>query len=936
MYRSLCWLLLLLPLSLSAQRFGGNPPSLKWQQINTDTVRVIFPKGLSAQGERVANIVTWLNRYTRSSIGNLERKVDIVLQNQTMQSNGYVQLGPFRSEFYLSPSPSAFDLGSLNWVEQLSLHEYRHVLQNMNFRQGVSKVFSWLGGDLGQAAVTNIAVPNWFWEGDAVINETVFSPQGRGRLPAFFDGFRGLSLAGKRYSYMKIRNGSFRDFIPDHYPLGYLMTAYGREHYGNDFWKGVTSDAVRYRGVFYPFSRSLKKRTGKNVTGFYAAMLEEYQTQWNQYASRPDTTPAVPLKATARTVTDYKYVYAAGNNEWIVLKESYDKIPGIYFLQAGGREKLLLRPGMVYDEYFSYRNGRIVWAAARFDVRWGWKNFSVIRVYNNANGCTKTVSARGKFFSPDISNNGDKVIAAAITPEQTYNLQLIDVQTGTVEKILPNPDNWYYTYPKFTADDKSVISAVRNQEGAMALVQQSLVTGETEPLTPFGYNALGAPVINGDTIYFTSGYKDVNNVYALTLSDKKTFAVTDRGRSALHAAVDPQQDSLVFSEFTAGGYKLYHAAMPAGSWKEVSIDQTAHSKWLQPPAAEEDNILRKVPHDSFPVKKYAQLSRPFNFHSWTPFFIDPDYGISLSGENILNTTSTRLAYTYNRNEGNSKLSADFTFSGLFPYLTTGVDYTINRNTLAPRIGRLYWNELSWHAGYSVPLNFSSGLYSRNMLLAGNYNILQRYEQGNFKFKTNSLQYLSNQLVFSNMRIKAKQNLFSHFGQYLALQYNHSLGTPYAEQFYGRFDLYLPGLWQNHSLVLQSAFQQRDQQFNYTFSDNFVYARGYNTPFYDRVYKLGANYHLPLAYPDWGFAQLIYFNRIRANLFYDYSVARDFTVNRNNRFTSAGTEVFLDTRLGNALPFSFGARFSHLFDRNPGEDIQNRFEFIIPIQQLFSN
>ncbi|WP_147243504.1 TolB-like translocation protein [Chitinophaga flava] len=927
--------LLLLSTSVAAQQFGGNPPSLKWQQINTDTVRVIFPKGMNTQGERVVNIVTWLNKYTRSSIGNLERKVDIVLQNQTMQSNGYVQLGPFRSEFYLAPSPSSQDLGSLDWVEQLSLHEYRHVLQNMNFRQGVSKVFSYLGGQLGQAAATNVAVPNWFWEGDAVINETAFSSQGRGRLPAFFDGFRALSLAGKRYDYMKIRNGSYRDFIPDHYPLGYLLSTYGREHYGNDFWKGVTSDAVRYRGVFYPFSQSLKRRTGKNITAFYQAMLQEYQPQWNQYAARPDTTPAVPMTAASRTVTNYKYVYAAGNNEWIVLKDAFNKVPGIYRINSTGKEHLLVRPGIVYNDFFSYRNQRIVWAAARFDARWGWKDFSVIRVHDNANGTTKTISPRGKFFSPDISANGQQVVAVATTPGMQYSLQLINATTGTIEKVLPNPDNLYYTFPRFTADDKAVISAVRNGKGEMALVQQSLATGEITPLTPFSFIVLGIPAVQGDTVYFTASTKDVNNVYALTLADHKTYAITDRGNSALHMAPAPQQDSLVFSEFTAEGYRLYHAPLKTAPWKEIAVNEPQHSKWLQPPAEEGANILDKVPHDSLPVRKYALFTRPFNFHSWVPSFNDPNYSISLLGENILNTTNTSIGYSYNRNEGSSDLNASFTFAGWFPYLTTGIDYTIDRNALVPNMGRLYWNELTWHAGFSVPLNLSSGLYNRNIVFGSNYNILHRDPQGNFKFRNNNLQYLSNHIVFSNMRIKARQNIFSHFGQYIAIQYNHSLGDPFAEQFYGRLDQYLPGLWQNHNLVLQAAYQQRDQQFNYSFTDNFVYARGYNTPFYDRIYKLGANYHLPLAYPDWGFAQILYFNRIRGNLFYDYSIAHDFIAKKDNRYTSAGAELFLDTRIGNTLPFTCGVRFSHLFDKDPSDNAQNRVDFILPLQQLFN-
>lgn len=928
---SIC--LFALPLSLSAQQFGGNPPSLKWQQINTDTVRVIFPHGMTLPGERVANIVHYLNRYTRASIGPLERKVSIVLQNQTMQSNGYVQLGPFRSEFYLTPSPTSLDLGSLNWVEQLSVHEYRHVLQNMNFRQGLSKVFSILGGQLGQAAITNIAVPNWFWEGDAVVMETALTPQGRGRLPGFFDGFRGLSLAGKHYAYMKIRNGSYIDYVPDHYPLGYLMATYGRTHYGQTFWKDVTTDAVRFRGLFYPMSHSLKKRTGKNITGFYQATLAEYQPLWNSYAARPDTTPAVSMLPIAKPVTDYKYVYAAGNNEWIVLKNAWNKVPGIYRMNAAGQEHLLVRPGIVYDDFFTYRNGRVVWAAARFDARWSWKDFSVIRIWDNATGRTKTISPRGKFFSPDISTNGQQVIAVATTPAMQYSLQLINTQTGAMEKQLPNPENWYYTYPRFTANDQAVISAVRNTKGEMALVQQSLATGESTVLTPFSFTVIGIPAVSGDTVYFTSGYKDVNNVYAITLADKKTYEVTDRGNSAMHMAIDTQKDSLIFSEFTIKGYKLYHAGLHTSSWKEVRVSGDSRSAWLQPDFKEGGNILDIVPHDSLPVKKYPQLTHPFNFHSWVPSFNDPDYGISLIGENILSTTSTSIGYTYNNNEGYSDIAASFTFGGLFPVFSVGADYAINRNGLDQNRQRVYWNEATVRIGASIPLNLSRGLYSRSISLGSNYNIRHRYLDS--KYKGNDLQFLSNTVIFSNQRMKATQNIFTHFGQYLAVQYNTSVNGLYAEQLYARLDQYLPGLWQNHNLVLQAAFRQRDQSFNYSFSDNFVYARGYNTPFYTRIYKLGANYHLPLAYPDWGFAQILYFNRIRANLFYDYSMATYAPQRINTRYTSAGTELFFDTRIGNALPFTFGVRFSHLFDQDPVDNAQNRVDFIIPIQQLFN-
>src|SRR5438046_2915458 len=134
----LIFLILYFPCISPAQQFGGNPPSLHWRQINSDTVRIIFPVGLDSQARRVASLVHYLAFQKPASIGNRLYKINIVLQNQTTIANGYVALGPFRSEFFLTPTPNNFDLGSISWPDMLVLHEYRHVMQYNNFRNGLS------------------------------------------------------------------------------------------------------------------------------------------------------------------------------------------------------------------------------------------------------------------------------------------------------------------------------------------------------------------------------------------------------------------------------------------------------------------------------------------------------------------------------------------------------------------------------------------------------------------------------------------------------------------------------------------------------------------------------------------------------------------------------------------------------------------------------
>ena len=54
--------LVLLSTVATAQVFGGNPPSLKWRQLNTDTARIIFPMGLDSPAQRVAAIVHQLSQ----------------------------------------------------------------------------------------------------------------------------------------------------------------------------------------------------------------------------------------------------------------------------------------------------------------------------------------------------------------------------------------------------------------------------------------------------------------------------------------------------------------------------------------------------------------------------------------------------------------------------------------------------------------------------------------------------------------------------------------------------------------------------------------------------------------------------------------------------------------------------------------------------------
>lgn len=86
---------------------------------------------------------------------------------------------------FLTPQLNNFQEGSISWADQIAVHEYRHVQQFNNFNNGLSKTMKVLFGEEGYALAINASIPDWFYEGDAVYNETVLTKQGRGGYPFF-------------------------------------------------------------------------------------------------------------------------------------------------------------------------------------------------------------------------------------------------------------------------------------------------------------------------------------------------------------------------------------------------------------------------------------------------------------------------------------------------------------------------------------------------------------------------------------------------------------------------------------------------------------------------------------------------------------------------------------------------------------------------------
>jgi hypothetical protein len=912
-----------------SQRFGGNPPSIKWNQINNPATRVIFPRGLDSVAQQVAGIVQQLNTSTQQSIGNKLHKIDIVLHNQTTFSNAYVGLGPYRSEFYLMPPQNSFTLGSLPWPEQLAIHEFRHVQQNNNFNVGLSKVLRIVFGEEGQALANSLVIPDWFYEGDAVYNETNVSRQGRGRLPFFYNDYRSLWQAGKNYKWMKLRNGSFKDFTPDHYRLGYMMVAYGREQYGNEFWRKVTQDAASYKGVFYPFQKAVKNNSGKNYTVFRKEVLN-YFRKLNDTAKM---TMDKPSKAHRHFVADEEYPAIVDDSTVILMKTTYKQIPA-FIIRTNNKDKKLRVRDYSLDNQFSYRNGNIVYASYRPDLRWGWKDYSELKVIDIHTGKQRSLTKHSKYFSPDISNDGSTIIAVNVDSKGNSELQFLDAGNGTLIKAVPNPEKLFYTNLKFY-NARDIITAVKNTAGQMSLALIDGVKGIASYLTPFSFNVIGFPVIQNDTVYFSASYNSTDLIFAYSLAEKKLFRLAS-GTSSNLGNYQPAvgSDKLWWSNFTAFGYQLQSANKKEVVWE--SMPETAFNSPLPDFGI---TSINKNPAGTFassklPVTKYPASYRLLNFHSLQPLLNDPVYSLSLVGENVLNTLQSELFFSYNRNEKSKKLGFNTTYGALFPYLSAGASYTFDRRSLYHG-KRIYWNEGEFRGGFELPFNLNKGRNFTGLNIGADYVFNQPNFKGVYKdsLGNQSFGYVNTYVSFYNQVQQAKQHIYPRLAQSLLINYKRAVSNFDANQFLISGYLYLPGLFVNHNLVLNAAFQQKDTLNQRSFSNNFPFSRGYSAENFHLMTKWGVNYHFPITYPDAGFGNIIYLLRLRANVFYDNTYVED-SRKHTASFRSTGAEIFFDTKWWNQLPLSIGFRYSYLLDKDLfGGSGSSRFEFVLPVNLL---
>lgn len=931
-------LVLLVDRNLDAQ-IGAHSHLIQWQQIKVNNHLLVFPKHFEKQAFRAGSILEYMDTYGNESIGDKTYPLQILLHNQTVIPNGFVGVAPYRSEFFATPPLSPTVRGAVDWLDRLTIHEYRHAQQYANSRVGLTKLAHILLGNNGWGLANSLS-PNWFWEGDAVWMETALTPQGRGRAPIFTRIQRSLLLEDIQYSYEKARNRSFKDLVPNHYPLGYIMTTYARQRFGKEVWKKIFKDASSYRFPLYTFSHSTKKQTGLSTPQLYKEAYLAYQKKWEKEAA--NTTLSNHQRITPNRqnpVTNYHFPYYLTDGSLVYLKDSFQKTMGLY-LSNNGEEKRITSVGFRTMDYLSVTKDKAIWTEFEVNPRRFNQNYSNI-VYYDFNTHEKIrLTKRSRLFTPSFSNNGQSIVAVEITPDQLNRLVLLESNSGKVMQYLENEENYFLTFPKWLEDDNGLVFIYR-KNNQLALFTYDLANQSYQQISNWTHHSISDLYVKNDRVYFTASFSGIDNIYSISLiapysPTVPSFSSTLTQHSsvrvgAYHPSMHPSTDTLTFSEYHHEGAYLSKMKLSAKANKEFAplsfVEPTEQTQYLVNQVSEEGgNILDKLTSKEYPISPYKGLLKGLQLHSWslTPDIATPS--LLLEWDNLLADVGINVLGGYNINEKSPFYNASLVYSKLYPQIRLSVG-SAKRNTVfettADTLGRQQFDQHTLGSTVSIPLSWRKGDFSTRLWPYINYShrlirnpVIEELEVDNFYINTMDIG-----VTFNHLRRRALQQVDTRFGYWLFMSYAQTLDSNRNHLLRINNSFYLPGIGQNHSIRLQANYRNQTLSDAYQFSDGFSYPRGYSKRSNDNFLKLAVNYHLPIAYPDWGFKGITYFRRIRANFFFDYGKATSQHL-KQNEFKSAGVEIILDNNFFMELPVSIGWRNSFLLNK----DIDQRYEY----------
>ena len=908
-------LILLMSATISFAQYyswGADLARLKWMESKGSSTSVIYPRDAEQIGLTTLYFTKQMQPYINYGFTLPPLDIPFIVHPENMNSNGLVMWLPKRVEFLSSPSIDGY---SMPWIKQLVAHEYRHAAQYNNLNVGFIKFLSYLLGEQS-STIGLIFMPLWMMEGDATMCETESSSFGRALQPSFTLEYRAMGDIANRYRNKdKFFCGSYRDFIPDHYKLGYQMVAHGNDLVGkvmaNDIaaygprhpWT-IISEGWRMKTLFGFNSKQLFAKTFSSLNSFWAA-LPQVENSSEQIA-----TPSVESYTTYSTPLFI-------NDKVVAIKSSLDTPSHIIELDpATGSERRLGYTGAISTRpAYDAVNNRLWWTEYRRSVMFQQKVRSTLCYIDFDKNRPRTAYMQGRnilYPTPD-DEGGLAWIEYQSNGIYSFHHRLCDGNERAFS--LPFGEEIHsLAWDNTTRSHYCIITSDEGMHIAKIDPDYNLT-----PLTHPAYITLSKLRAEDGILYFGSIASGKDEVHCYDLQEGKEYQLSESKYGSFDPA--PANGKVLMTTYDSLGY--HPAWQPAKSLRrEVAysrlprnIVNPPHTKWgiinldtvsITPPQQAMDEE-----HNN--TRRYRKGLHLFNFHSWAPLSYDPftlgedgainmNIGATAMTQNLLSSMQGFVSYGYSGKKGHI-VKGSLRYYGLGPTISLNATYGGHQNiypiyTYNPdkhkvefpdpsERGRYY----SFGADISFPLMFQSGYHTRYLIAAAGWEFSNGLVANTGKFKFDNgisnvatigykkgLHLAQFSLAYQDMVRMAHRDFAPRWGVVASATYatnpaNDSfsdLAALYAK-------LYTPGFLPHNSFTVAMAYQHSFGGFHsddavsaLSFKSSKLLPRGFDSSqIHNRHYlATSLNYQLPICYPDGGWQGVIYFKRIRLNAGFD--------------------------------------------------------------------
>ncbi|WP_413580723.1 hypothetical protein [Bdellovibrio sp. HCB288] len=914
MKKSVFLALLCLGLKAQAQNIDlqQDSPTLKWRSISNEAVQVIYPDIFGAESIYVANLVEHYSHVVGKTYGiQKPKQFSLIIRAEASQANGFVTLGPRRSEWFASSLYFPY-IGGAEWFQALSIHEYRHVNQFDYFNQRTVRGLYYIMGDMGEQLAVFLSLPSWYFEGDAVWTETRYTDSGRGRSPRFLARLKALVLSNDLPTYDQFLNGTYTTELPNQYVYGYALISYATQKYGDDVWQKVVYDVANFPQPFRLYS-SFERVTGQDFASFYEETMADLKKKWAKDA--PTEQAHVEYRDQINPVKAADGVYFVRqtlDTHSEVVKES----------QGGSAESVAKLSFSKEVSSIFIGNTKAVYAEFIPDARYGHRGSTDLIVLDLKSGGKTTVANGHRIYNPKFNATESKIIAIEFNRDQTWNIVEFDLSGNRLQSFtLPEGKVAEAAY----LDDGTAALILNSKVGTKSLVTLDLKTHKiSKVLIPASRNILNALYTDKKgNVFFEAQYKGSTDIFQMnqagasrcTESKLGAYTPSSDGENLYYSDMDTygsviKKESLAvckpFDTAQLIDYK-YLGDSPSDNYNKFAVQAFADQEQMHTKNA-----------DKYQPEEYGDFDKRLLIPNSWGLQYDQGFNLGITSDNYLRTLSLGATVGKEAQEGQNYAGLGFAIKKYYPIFLLNLENRGRNVTNIDSLDETSWSEKNASLQMLLPYLKRKGIHTFSAVLSGTaeYTDADKYEFNEAEVAgSNYFHKTGGQLNLAWAQDLKPRSVIAPWLVSYGISYDNA-EQPSDSQYsgYRTFDravVQTPGLFTNDGLQFTYNHQnQNDSDTAYRFLPagaalGYAFSRGYSYKDVAEYKKLSANYVFPVAYPDWNVPNWIYVNRIYANLFFDSTetTSQVYTTPLN----SYGAEFHFETKLFRIVPAVLGVR-----------------------------